>query len=83
VLATFRILGRGWTFDCAAEATFISEDVIRLFFHKFVKRYAAEIYPEVCKSPEPTDDATKEYMRAYTMAGLAGAFGSTDCTHVR
>ena len=52
VLAVFRVLGRRWTFDDCYEATFISAEVHRKFFHLFVKRYATDIYPTVCKPPE-------------------------------
>jgi hypothetical protein len=41
VLSCLRILGRGWTFDCCAEATNIGRDTIRTFFHEFVMRYVS------------------------------------------
>jgi hypothetical protein len=41
VLSCLRILGRGWTFDCCAEATNIGRDTIRTFFHEFVLRFVS------------------------------------------
>jgi hypothetical protein len=34
-LAALRALGRGEVFDTLAEITFVSEDTLRLFFHKW------------------------------------------------
>ena len=35
LLAALRALGRGEVFDTLAEITFVSEDTLRLFFHKW------------------------------------------------
>ena len=38
ILGAFRYLGRGFTFDDCEESTGISEEVHRVFFHKFIER---------------------------------------------
>jgi hypothetical protein len=37
LLGTLRYLGRGWTFDDLEESTFITREVHRVFFHKFIE----------------------------------------------
>ncbi|KAG7363898.1 hypothetical protein IV203_037100 [Nitzschia inconspicua] len=44
VLKTLRYLGRGWTFDDLEECTGISEEVIRVFFHQFIKFGSTTLY---------------------------------------
>jgi hypothetical protein len=52
ILGALRVLGRRSTFDDLYEATFISAEVHRVFFHKFVSFYAKNVYPIVCRPPE-------------------------------
>jgi len=51
VLATLRILGRAWCFDDVTEATGISIQCVREFFHKFNAYYARVRFPQLCWRP--------------------------------
>ena len=44
ILGAMRYLGRGWTFDDLEEATAISQDVHRVFFHKFIEFGSTTLY---------------------------------------
>ena len=46
VLATLRILGRAWCFDDVTEATGMSTQCVRDFFHKFNAYYARKSFSE-------------------------------------
>lgn len=82
VLGALRVLARRWTFDDLFEATFISAEIHRKFFHMFVERYAAEIYPIVCTYPVSAEEI-ESCMEDYRAAGFNGAIGSVDVTHIR
>jgi hypothetical protein len=81
LLGTFRYLGRGWTFDDLDEATGISEEVHRVFFHVFIQFGASRLYDEYVTKPCTPEDAA-DCSAEYTMAGFNGAVGSTDATHI-
>ena len=81
ILGALRYLGRGWTFDDLEEATGVSEEVHRLFFHKFVAACANKLFPEHVKYPR-TESEIQDSMAEFTEAGFTGCIGSTDCTHV-
>jgi len=81
ILGVLSVLGRGVSFDQIAECTHSSEDIHRVFFHRFVKLYATEILPSVLKCPT-TEQELLECMTEYTAMGLPGCFGSVDATHV-
>lgn len=72
---------RGWTFDDLEEATFISEEKHRIFFHSFVAVMADKLFPKYVRAPstkEEINDSRKEYDKA----GMHGCIGSADATHV-
>lgn len=81
LLGSLRFLGRGWTFDDLQEATFIHQEVHRVFFHKFIEFGATIMYPKYVKMPATLKDM-EECEGAYKMAGFPGCIGSTDATHV-
>jgi hypothetical protein len=81
LLCTLRYLGRGWTFDDCAESCAISEEVVRVFFHCFVMYGSTVLYEKYVKYPQTAEEA-KNHMAEFAMAGLPGALGSTDATHV-
>lgn len=90
VLACFRILGRGWVFDDAAEAINASECTIRTFFYKvqcsvhvltfltcsmqFIKYIGTVVFAQQCILPLDEEDI-RDNMREYTQAGLPGCVG--------
>jgi hypothetical protein len=45
ILGSLRYLGRGWTFDDLEEATGISEETHRAFFHSFCEVGARILFP--------------------------------------
>jgi len=81
VLTALRYLGRGWTFDDLSESTAISEDVIRVFFHKFIEFGSTTLFNRFVIVPSTVEEAQKQ-SHEYEVAGLPGAIGSMDSTHV-
>jgi hypothetical protein len=81
VLTALRYLGRGWTFDDLSESTAISEDVIRVFLHQFIKFGSTTLFESFVKSPSTVQEAERE-SHEFEMAGLPGAIGSMDATHI-
>jgi hypothetical protein len=81
VLGSLRILTRNVTLDDLYEQTFISAEVHRCFFSKFMKWYSIRVFPEVVKMPSFED---LDYNGAeYSIAGFPGCVCSVDCVHVR
>lgn len=81
VLTALRYLGRGWTFDDLSESTGISEEVVRKFFHKFIEYGSTTLFERYVVAPKTPEDA-KQHNYEFEMAGLPGAIGSMDATHV-
>lgn len=81
VLGSLRYLGRGWTFDDLEEATGISQETHRKFFHAFCKIGATELYDRWVKLPTSPEDISS-CMREYAEAGFPNCLGSSDATHV-
>ena len=81
VLGSLRYLGRGWTFDDIEEATAVSKEVHRTFFHRFIEFGSTTLYTKHVIFPTTFEEAIR-HMREFTVAGLPGALGSTDATHI-
>ena len=81
VLRALRYLGRGWTFDDIEESTAVSRDVHRVFFHAFIEFGSTVLYDRYVNAPLNFEDA-RRHMLEFIEAGLPGAVGSTDCTHI-
>lgn len=81
ILGAFRYLGRGLTFDDLEESTAISEEVHRVFFHKFIEVGSTILYDRWVKAPQ-TADEIEQHMFEFKQAGMPGAFASTDATHI-
>ena len=81
VLGSLRYLGRGWTFDDLEEATGISEETHRKFFHKFISCGKNILFPKWVKAPE-TEVEIDDSISEYAAAGFPGCIGSTDATHI-
>ena len=81
ILGAFRYLGRGFTFNDLEEATAISEEVHRCFFHKFIEVGSTILYDRYVNTPVNIE-MVKEHMVEFELAGMPGAFGSTDATHI-
>ena len=81
VLAALRYLGRGWTFDDLSESTAISEEVIRCFFHRFIQFGSTDLFDRWVVQPTVNEQANSQ-THEFAQAGLPGAIGSMDATHV-
>jgi len=81
LLALLRYLGRGWTFDDLAENTAISQEVVRVFFHKFIDYGSSVLYRRYVHPPCSCADA-RDHIADYELAGFPGAIGSCDATHI-
>ena len=81
ILGALRYLGRGWTFDDLEECTGISEEVHRVFFHKFIEVGSTILYDKYVVTPVTIQDI-KTHMKEFEMAGMPGAPGSSDATHI-
>ena len=82
ILAVLRVLGRGYCFDGVEELSFISAEVLRIFFHSFCGLYAEEYFSIFCKPPT-TEKEIRETTDVYGRLGLPGCIGSTDCVRIR
>ena len=67
VLGSLRYLGRGWTFDDLEEATGISEESHRVFFHRFISCGRKFLFPKWVKAPQ-TASEIEESMSEYAAA---------------
>jgi len=82
ILGVLRVIGRNIMFDDVAEVTNIDEDTLRVFFHKFVKKWAEVKFPELVRAPVTQEEfINNEY--EYKRAGFDGCHASIDCVHVR
>jgi len=81
ILGSLRYLGRGWTFDDIEEATAISEEVHRVFFHIFIK-FGADVLYKMWVNTPTTEAEAEEHVCEMRMAGMNGCVGSTDATHI-
>jgi hypothetical protein len=81
ILTSLRYLGRGWTFDDCEEASAVSEDVCRVFFHEFIRFGKNVLYPKYVVAPNTQKDAAA-CSAEFAQAGLPSAIGSMDATHV-
>ena len=81
VLTALRYIGRAWTLDDLSENACIGEEVVRRFLHKFLRYASTVLYHRYVISPS-TEEEARHHMAEYSDAGLPGAVGSTDATHI-
>jgi hypothetical protein len=81
ILGSLRYLGRGWTFDDLEESTSISEETHRQFFHVFIHFGSTYLFTTYVSVPATVAEA-ETHMNEMTEAGLHGAVGSMDATHI-
>ena len=81
LLGSLRYLGRGWTFDDIEEATCISLETHRQFFHIFIAFGRNFLYPLYVVAPMNREEA-QEHLNEMAQAGMNGCLGSTDASHV-
>ena len=81
LLGSLRYLGRGWTFDCLQEATAVSEETHRVFFHVFIRWGNSTLFEKHVSSSFQAHQMTQQLddMKA---AGFPGCIGSTDATNI-
>ena len=81
VLLVLRFLGCGWTLDDLEEVTMINAETLRLFLHKFLEYGSTTLYKKYVTQPLSTDEL-HNCAHEFAQAGLPGAIGSTDATHI-
>ena len=74
-------MGRGWCFDDLEEATGISEEVHRVFFHQFILFGDSFLYSRFVNYPKNAEQAST-HMKEFKIAGMNGGVGSMDACHV-
>ena len=74
-------MGRGWCFDDLEEATGISKEVHRVFFHHFILFGDSHLYPRFVQYPKNAEQAST-HMKEFTIAGMNGGVGSMDACNV-
>lgn len=67
VLGALRYLGRGWTFDDVEESTAISQEVHRIFFHKFIEFGSTVLFERWVNAPMNFEEA-KRHMGEFSEA---------------
>jgi hypothetical protein len=81
LLGTLRYLGRGWAFDNSEESTFITREMHRVFFHKFIEFGSKILFPMYVSVPSTLEEL-RDRESEYRAAGFPGCIGSTDATHI-
>jgi hypothetical protein len=81
LLGTLWYLGCGWTFDDLEESTFITREVHRVFFHKFIEFGSKFLFPMYVSVPSTLEEL-RDCELEYRAAGFPGCIGSTDATHI-
>ena len=81
VLGSLRILTRNVTLDDLVEQTFISSEVHRSFFSKFMNWYSTKVFPLVVRMPRL--DELYNNGAEYRVCGFPGCVCLVDCVHVR
>jgi hypothetical protein len=81
LLGTLRYLGRGCTYDDIEEATAISEETHCRFLHAFISIGSTKLFTKFVVTPFNNEDAGT-HMVDMSEAGLHGAVGSTNATHI-
>ena len=82
LLGVLRYLGRRYTFDDLEESTSISEEVHRVFFHKFIYWGSTFLYSEFVTHPVSAGEELDFHKKEMDTCGLHGCIASTDATHV-
>ena len=81
ILGALRYTGRGWTFNDLEEATAISEETHRQFYHAFIQVGSTILFKKYVIEPI-NNVQSQDRMHEMKQSGLHGAIGSTDATHV-
>ena len=81
ILGSFRYLGRGFTFDDCEESTAISEEIHRLFFHRFIEIGSTVLYNKYVHTPTNADEMAM-HTKEFEMAGMPGTPASSDATSI-
>ena len=81
ILGSLRYIGRGFTFDDCEESTAISEEVHRVFFHKFIKIGSTILYDKYVHSPVNAEEIATHTIE-FELAGMPGTLASSDATSI-
>jgi hypothetical protein len=81
ILASLRVLSKGWHFDGIAELSMMDEGTMRVWHHSFLAKFVEEKRSVFIKYPT-TDAEAGVIERVFSGLGMPEAVGSTDCTHI-
>ncbi len=81
VLASLRVLSKGWNFDGIAELSFMHESTMQSWHHLFVSKFVLEECLNWIQYPKTAEEAAP-ILSVFQRLGFPGAIGSTDCTHI-
>ena len=74
-------MGRGWCFDDLEEATGISEEAHRIFFHQCILFGDSFLYSQFVNYPKNAEQAST-HLKESKIDGINGGAGSMDACHV-
>ena len=60
ILCALRYIGRGWTFDDLTENIGISEEIVRVFFHRFIEFGSTFLYHKYVVAPSTAEEASTQ-----------------------
>jgi hypothetical protein len=80
-VGSLQCIGRGWTFDDLEEATAVSEETHRAFFHAFIDFGNSVLFNRYVKTPS-SEEEIRNHMFKMEQAGFHRCIGSTDATHI-
>jgi hypothetical protein len=81
VLGALRVVASGCAFDLVEEATCVSEEKHRLFFHEQFCKWGDRISSDWIYMPVEEEELRK-VMYVYEKKGIPGCAGSIDCVHL-
>ena len=81
ILGVLRYLGRGFTSNDCEEGTAISQEVHRVFFHKFVEVRSTVLYDK-CVQQVTTKEELAKHTAEFEMSGMHGTHASSDATSI-
>jgi len=81
LLGTLQYLGRGWMLNNLKETTCISKETHHRFLHVYIYCGSTFLYDKYVLLPESLEQINDNSHKIF-IAGLAGAIGSQDATHM-
>jgi hypothetical protein len=80
-LCVLQYIGRRWTLEDLSENSGISEEIIRVFIHKYIEFGSTVLLKRYVGAPKTAEDAA-QHTPQYESARLPGCIISMDATHI-